>query len=223
MCCGEKHFDYFFRKDFPKDTLLNAAYRFFRYKIWEYLNPEILYGKIRRFFQRLFRGWDDSELWELCYEFRNYIVPILIDNAVAYNLDNKDDKETVLKYWRMINSFNMVLSSGEFEILKVAREDMKHFVKVLLENPNFAETVADWWVPRLEKFREYMSEAIPSCIPALTRQNLDEDAAFEQWKVIVSKIDAAFSRIKALDDYSTDTLVRKGLSYFIKYFPCLLD
>lgn len=35
----------------------------------KYLREYSICGKVQRFFQRLFRGWDDSETWSLDYTF----------------------------------------------------------------------------------------------------------------------------------------------------------
>ena len=36
-----------------------------------------IFGKIKRLFQRLFRGWDDSETWSLEDSFYNWLLPRL--------------------------------------------------------------------------------------------------------------------------------------------------
>lgn len=41
------------------------------------LKPSLVKGSVKRFYQRLSRGWDDSETWSLDYEFYKWIYPRL--------------------------------------------------------------------------------------------------------------------------------------------------
>lgn len=77
-------------KDFPKwkrmvyetydkisDKLFDITpswlYRFY----YEWIKFSVIEGKLKRFYQRLTRGWDDSETWSLDWAFYNWILPRL--------------------------------------------------------------------------------------------------------------------------------------------------
>ena len=97
---------------------------------------EIDSRKIKWFFQRLFRGWSDAELWDLQYHLAKYIYPrlkaFIKSNRMGYlNLDGKSTSrqwEDILR--KMLESFKKV-SGGNF-IEEDVQEGLELFGKYFL-------------------------------------------------------------------------------------------
>jgi hypothetical protein len=103
-------------------------------------NPHVYIGAFKRFFQRLFRGWDDSDLWGLDLTCSEFMIPRLkrfklvndghpsefteqewndvLDKIInAFELVVKDDKKDLSREERILSEEGLLLFAKYFRYL----------------------------------------------------------------------------------------------------------
>lgn len=100
-------------------------------------------GATKRFFQRRFRGWDDSETWSMDYTFVEWIIPRL---KRFKQLENGHPSDLSWETWQrilddMIEGFEFYLKEDELTNYE-KREDGK-FKKAMFLFYTYLENL--WW------------------------------------------------------------------------------
>ena len=89
------------------------------YRIWkEYLSPFAIKRMIKHFFQRRFRGFDDTETWDLGDKFYKWIYPRLkryAEISMGYPLDCKSHKEWIDTLNYRVKQLDWILNVNEFD------------------------------------------------------------------------------------------------------------
>jgi len=191
--------------------------------------------RIERLFQRIFRGWDDSDLWSIDYSFSKWFL----------KLYNKDFKFRFI-FVESFKAFNLVLNESYLDyigiddykrLLEEREKEIDKGINELVTNYFLWQEygIVDWLLPRLKRFRE-MTNGYPTIIPISMRYKdlkLDDkkeqeltEMGFKQWKQILDKMILALELLNE-EFYYCDPVklrnVRKGLQYFRKYFRALCD
>ena len=113
---------------------------FFRYGLWNWLSPHRMKNRfIKHPWQRLTRGFDDSELWSLDYTVSKFVLPRLKEfrkdlmGTPAQFLPDKwpitdEEEKAAIKAWedtidKMIHAFELHLKDGEGELLELPQYD----------------------------------------------------------------------------------------------------
>lgn len=191
--------------------------------------------KLERFFQRIFRGWDDSDLWSIDYAFSKWFL-----EQYNQNIKFKNEFLKLFPIFLLIKSDDS-LDCTNFENYKILREEREKEIdnginelikkyKVLNEYG-----IVDWFLPRLKRFKK-IAIGYPTTISLYRRYynlNLNEqeekdltERSFKQWKQIIDKIILSLELLKMPFYYFDETSLRdikKGLQYFRKYFRALWD
>ena len=91
----------------------------FGYRIWkEYLCPSSIKRMVKFFFQRRFRGFDDSETWDLGDEFYKWLYPRLkryTEITIGHPLDCKSHKEWIDTLTYRVKQLESFINTNEFE------------------------------------------------------------------------------------------------------------
>lgn len=89
------------------------------YRIWkEYLCPWSIKRMVKFFFQRRFRGFDDSETWDLGYHFYRWIYPRLkrfAEITQAYPMNCKSHQQWVDELNKRVKQMESFIDVNEFE------------------------------------------------------------------------------------------------------------
>ncbi len=110
---------------------INNIYYFF-YRLWSnHLSPRKLRRKFKFLFQRKTRGWDDSETWNLDFEFAKWIYPRIkrfkeINNGHPEELTEEEWNSTIQE---MVDGFEIM--SDEERYFWYSKEDGKKIKKAM--------------------------------------------------------------------------------------------
>jgi hypothetical protein len=85
-------------------------------------------GSLKRVYQNIFRGWNDSDLWNLDWNIAEYILPRLkrlkeIKKGYPSNIDDPKQWESILD--KMIKSFEYIIIDSQDIELKDSGCDLK--------------------------------------------------------------------------------------------------
>jgi len=227
-----------FDTKYEPEPLLNSLWRFFNYSIWDAINPRYLSYKISNFWFKIRHGWSIKDLWSLNSAFSKWIIPILEFNHYKYQYLPETNIPLTIhlskKYWKILQSFYMTnarLIGGWEYFNPIKKEGLTLFTQLLIENPNFGEDVADWWVKRLIEFPKKL-HGWPCNLSSYVKyysKFQDQDETFDStcleiWKKIIKKIDLAFVLLRK-KQWTEDELrtMKKGFSLWVKYFDDLWD
>jgi hypothetical protein len=208
----------------------------FSYKAIDIFHPRYNWNRLKRLSQRIFRGWDDSELWSLDYtiakkylsyfkalsvqdeEYKNVVrsFNFILDDSVYIDYDEEDRKKIREQYEFWQKDCQAGLDFLAEQIISFSIED-----KFILE---FFKYV----YPRLKRFSEKV-HGCPAQFIDSTNENGETDEEFEtamkRWKAELELMKNSFGFIvdPCFDWNMSKASFNIGINSFFKNFQSLWD
>ena len=95
----------------------------------------LLKRKVRFFFQRLIRGWDDSDTWDLQDTFYRWLLPRLkrfSEVTCAYPMNYKSIEEWKKDLGLRVKQLDMIVNVYDIDFMEykyIKKKDLKNFLK----------------------------------------------------------------------------------------------
>ena len=222
-----------------EDTLYER-YRYSAVGRWiaDNLKPCIIQGRIKRFFQRLFRGFDDSDTWSLDYTFAKWVLTLLDDKRVKYcstvKMPHGEWKSILVK---IIDAFETIViddcdvrqGSRVSEGIKLFSEYYLCFATEITSmsgkccDEHYYVKIAKYLYPRLRRFKELVNGHPCRLIPNETMDDDACDLTFREWCDIIEMMLMAFAYVIAYptQDLQNVKVVQEGLQLFYVWYSSL--
>jgi len=86
----------------------------------------VIRRKIKFLYQRLTRGWDDSDTWSLDYTCAKFLIPRLkrfqeLNGGYPFEFNNIDEWHQTID--KMIRAFEIVEKDGDGDVISKSEED----------------------------------------------------------------------------------------------------